>query len=166
SPRPKPPYRVIFLGEKSSLHDELAPVAQHVQAELLLPTGEISDTLIYDLARRAARYGRPAVVFYFSDFDPSGWQMSITVARKLQALKTLLFPSSEIEVHRVALTLEQAIHNRLPSTPLKATEKRGNAWKERWGREQTEIDALIALHPGTVRRLAEEAVKPYFDETL
>ena len=37
--------------------------------------------------RSAARDGRPMVVFYFSDCDPSGWQMPVSLYRKLQALK-------------------------------------------------------------------------------
>jgi hypothetical protein len=36
------------------------------------------------MAKRASEDGRPAVVFYFSDFDPSGHQMPISVARKLR----------------------------------------------------------------------------------
>ena len=42
-------------------------------------------------------------VFYFADCDPAGWQMPISVARKLQAQKALHFPELEFEVHRVAL---------------------------------------------------------------
>ena len=33
---------------------------------------------------------RPLIVFYFADCDPSGWQMGISVSRKLQALSVLL----------------------------------------------------------------------------
>jgi hypothetical protein len=39
-------------------------------------------------------------------------------------------------------------------------------WIERWGREQTEIDALAALRPEVLRRIPEDAVKPFFDSTL
>ena len=34
------------------------------------------------------------------------------------------------------------------------------------GHEQTEIDALAALRPDDLRRIAEEAVRPFFDDTL
>jgi hypothetical protein len=34
------------------------------------------------------------------------------------------------------------------------------------GREQTEIDAPLALHPGAIRFLAKQAVKPFYDPTL
>ena len=56
---------------------------------MILVMGESSDSHIAEMAERANRDGRSAVVFYFSDFDPSGHQMPISVARKLQALRDL-----------------------------------------------------------------------------
>jgi len=158
------PYRIIEIGEKTSL----GPVLRQVRgvAELLLPTGEISDTLIHGMAERAAVHGRPAVVFYFSDFDPAGHQMPISVSRKLQALKLLEFPDLSIEVHHVALTLEQVVALDLPSTPLKDTERRADLWREVMGREQTEIDALAALRPEVLLQIARDAIAPFRDATL
>jgi hypothetical protein len=80
------PFRIILIGEKSSLRSVLAPVAARVHGELILPNGEMTNTLIHDMAKRAVVDGRPAVVLYFSDFDPSGWGMPVVVSRKLQAL--------------------------------------------------------------------------------
>src|SRR4051794_15929633 len=74
TPEPLQPYRIIFIGEKSSLGSELRPLAQHIGAELVLPTGEASDTIIAGIAARAVADSRPAIVLYFSDFDPAGWQ--------------------------------------------------------------------------------------------
>lgn len=160
------PYRIIFIGEKSSLQDVLRPIAEQVHGELLLPTGETTDTMIAEMAERAAADGRPAVVLYFSDFDPSGWQMPLSVARKLQALRTLLYPGLRIEVHRVALTIDQVRQFDLPSTPLKETEKRKSRWREIMQHEQTEIDALAALRPDDLEAIALAAVEPFYDFTL
>ncbi|MBQ0893695.1 hypothetical protein KBX37_11405 [Micromonospora sp. U56] len=98
------PYKLVLVGEKSSLDDVLAPIASSYGADLYLPTGEPSDTMLYRMAKVGAEDGRPMVVLYFSDADPSGWQMPISVARKLQAFQTLLFPELQFTVHRVALT--------------------------------------------------------------
>jgi hypothetical protein len=59
----------------------LRPLAERCQGELILPSGEMTDTLIHDLAGRTFA-GRPAVVLYFSDFDPAGRDMPANVARK------------------------------------------------------------------------------------
>jgi hypothetical protein len=144
----------------------LRPIAEEIGAEMLLPTGESSDTMIYGMAARAAEDGRPLAVLYFGDFDPSGNQMAISVARKLQAVRDLYFPDLRAEVHRVALTLDQVIALDLPESVLKETESRGESWREATGREQTEIDALAALRPDVLDQIAREAVRPFYDSTL
>ena len=87
-----------------------------------MPTGEISDTQMYIMAKAGAEDGRKLIVFTLADFDPSGWQMSISIGRKLQALKDLLFPELEFEVRPTGLTGDQVEKLDLPSTPLKETE--------------------------------------------
>jgi hypothetical protein len=160
------PYRIILFGEKTSLSPILRPLDERIGGEMILPTGEASDTLIAEMIERAAEDGRHAVVLYFSDFDPSGRQMAISVARKLQALCDLLYRDLKIELHQVALTLGQVTRLELPSTPLKETERRANRWRAAMGHEQTEIDALIALDPDELTRIAEAAIAPFYDETL
>ena len=159
------PYRVVLIGEKSSLADVLGPAAQTHDADLYLPTGEMSDTLVYRIARTAAADGRPLVVLYFADCDPAGWQMPISVGRKLQAFRELL-GGFEFELHRVALTPDQVREYGLPSTPLKDTEKRGDAWRRETGVEQTEIDALASLRPDLLRQIARDAIAPFYDDEL
>jgi hypothetical protein len=158
------PYRIVFIGEKSSLGDILRPIAEEVEGELLLPTGEISDTLIYGVASRYD--GRPTVCFYFSDFDPSGHQMPVSMARKLQALRDLEFPDMDVRLYHVGLTLEHVRKFNLPSTPLKEGEGRADKWREAMQHEQTEIDAAIALYPDELRQIARDAVAPFYDPTL
>jgi hypothetical protein len=117
------------------------------------------------MARAAVDDGRPLVVLYFADCDPAGWQMGISVGRKLQAMRELL-RGFEFELHRVALTPDQVTEYGLPSTPVKETEKRADHWRQAMGVEQTEIDALASLRPDLLRQLARDAIAPFFDHTL
>lgn len=160
------PYRIVLMGEKHSLHEGLEPVAQTYGADLYLPTGEPSDTMLYQMARTGAADGRPMVVLYFSDCDPSGWQMPISVARKLQAFRALAFHDLNFEVYRVALTPEQVRDHGLPSTPMKSTERRADRWQQEMGVDQTEIDSLAALRPDLLNRLALDAIAPFYDSDL
>jgi hypothetical protein len=160
------PYRVVLYGEKSSLEEVLDPIAARVGADLYLPAGELTDTQLHTMAKTGAADGRQMVVLVFADCDPSGWQMAISIGRKLQAFKALLYPDLEFQVRRVALSPEQVRLHGLPSTPLKDTERRADRWREATGTEQTEIDALAALRPDLLRRIAEQAVTPFFDPTL
>lgn len=159
------PYRLVMIGEKSSLEPVLSPVAEEYEADLYLPTGEISDTLTYRMASTAKQDGRPLVVLYFADCDPSGWQVGSCVARKLQAFREL--PGGfDFEMHRVALTPAQVREYDPPSTPLKETEKRADKWRAAMGIEQTEIDALAALRPELLGQIARRALDGFYDHTL
>jgi hypothetical protein len=159
------PYHLVMIGEKSSLADDLGPLAEEYQADLYLPTGEMSDTLAYRIGETAAADGRPMVVLYFADCDPAGHQMILSVTRKLQALKVLLPGMPDFETRRVALTPAQVGEYGLPSTPLKETERRADRWRQAMGVEQTEVDAFTA-RPGLLRQVAREALDGFFDRTL
>ena len=92
------PYAFAFFGEKSSLEPVLAPLAATYGADLYLAAGELSDTLVWKMARDAAADGRPLIVFTFSDFDPAGSQMQAC----LRLVRALAVETHEnwLEAHR------------------------------------------------------------------
>ncbi len=160
------PYKLVLFGEKTSLEDVLTPIAEEHEADLYLPAGEISDSYLHTMAKVGADDGRPVVVFTITDSDPAGWQMPISIGRKLQAFKALMYPQFEFQVHRVALLPDHVREYRLPSTPLKDTERRADRWTAAMGVEQTEVDALAALQPHLLDGIVRDAMVPYFDATL
>jgi len=157
------PYALAIFGEKASLEDVLLPIAQRYEADLYLPSGEISDTLLWGMAKDGAADGGPMVVFVLAD---CGHQMAISIGRKRQALRDLCFANLEFEVIPVALTVQQVRDLGLPSTPLKETERRADAWREAFGIEQTEIDALATLRPRDLEMIVVAAMERYYDATL
>jgi hypothetical protein len=163
---PRQAFQFVIWGEKTSLEEVVLPVARRMQADLYLTIGEPSDTLIYRIAKDAAADRRPLVVFTLSDCDPAGFQMPVSISRKLQAFRDLFFPELQWEVVPVALTIDQVRDLDLPSTPLKETERRADRWREAFGIEQTEIDALATLQPDVLREILDRAFDPYFDRTL
>jgi hypothetical protein len=163
---PRQAFHFAIFGEKASLEDVLDPIAERHEADLYLPTGEISDTLIHQIAKDANDDGRPLVMLTLTDCDPAGWQMTISIARKLQAFHDLLFPELRFEVVPVALTPDQVGKLGLPSTPLKKGEKRAERWREEFAIEQTEIDALATLQPNVLTEIIERAFDPYLDRGL
>ena len=159
-------YRLVFYGEKTSLGEVLEPLANEYDADLYLPSGEITDTLLATMAKVGDKDGRPMVVFILADCDPSGYQMAVSIGHKLRALKEGFNPSLNFQVYAPALTVDQVKSLGLPSTPLKETELRAAGWRARYGVEQTEIDALATLNPDALTEIVEEAVAPFFDEDL
>ena len=83
------PYHLVLVGEKSSLRDDIAALAERYLADWYLPDGEIGDTHIEQMARSGVIDPRPLVLIYFADCDPSGHQMIVSVTRKLQAFSYL-----------------------------------------------------------------------------
>jgi hypothetical protein len=172
-------YFFVFFGEKSSLDAVLRPLAEQYGANMYLCSGEISDTLVHQMASDAAADGRPLVVFTFSDFDPAGRQMPVSIGRKLQALRDLKFPRLDAQVVPVSLTIEQVLENRLPTTPVKRGDKRRVRWERAFGQRlrdaglvrdnepaQVEIDALAALQPQVLTDLTHAAIAPFWCATL
>jgi hypothetical protein len=160
------PFRLVLYGEKTSLGGVLGPLAERYGADLYLPSGEISNSLLARMARSGHEDGREMVVFIFADCDPAGYQMAASIGHKLRALAEGTFPGLRFRVLAPALTVEQVKHFRLPSTPLKETELRAAGWRQRYGVEQTEIDALATLRPDLLRAIVAEAADPFFDHSL
>lgn len=160
-------FRLALYGEKTSLGNVLQPIAEQYGADLYLPSGEISNTLLAQMAATGADDGRELVVAVFADCDPAGSQMAVSIGHKLRALKESFHPNSlSFRVIAPALTPEQVKELGLPSTPLKPTELRAAGWVERYGIEQTEIDALATLRPDVLTTIARDALDPFFDHTL
>ncbi len=159
-------YQVYLVGEKTGLRQILAPLAEEYSAGLLLDSGEPSITHMHWLMENAVADGRPLVLLTFTDCDPTGWGIPASIGRKLQAMRAMAGSDLHVRVIRAALTVEQARELDLPSMPLKDTEARANRWQATAGRGQTEIDALLALQPDVLKRIARDAIAPFFDEGL
>ena len=60
----------------------------------------ISDTMVYQMAKIGAEDGRPMVVLYFADADPSGWNMPVEVVagscRRSRSCTSLISSSRSI----------------------------------------------------------------------
>jgi len=160
------PCRQVVIAEKQGVEDVLLPVCSHRDATLALPAGEISDTMVYELLRDAAKDGRPMVIHQLGDFDPAGNQMAVSTARTAQAIRDSQFPDLDLTVHAVALTRDQCEAWNLPSTPLKETERRADRWVAAMGWEQTELDAAVALSPNELADAIDDSLLQYYDDSL
>jgi hypothetical protein len=161
------PWQQIVIGEKQVLADHWLPrLCSQYSATCWLPTGEPSAQGLRDLLAQANEDGRKVAIHQIADADPAGWQMSISVARKVMALRDQLFPDLEVRVYAVALTPEQADAWDLPDSVLKETERRAGAWKAAHGREQTELDAGLALASSEFRKSVQAALAEHYSDAI
>jgi hypothetical protein len=157
------PYHLEVWCEKSTMNDVLLPVCRRYGANLVTFEGEVSITACYDLIRRIRESGgKPARVWYLSDFDPAGNSMPVAMSRKVEYMLGRYELAYDVRITPSVLTPEQVQRYRLPRTPIKESERRAASFEDAFGAGATELDALEALHPGELARIVEAAVSPYY----
>jgi hypothetical protein len=159
-------YQVEIWCEKSTMNDVLIPLCQKYKVNLVTGVGEQSITSTIELVKRSNIHKKPVRVLYVSDFDPAGKSMPLAVSRKVEYFINKLYSDLDFRVFHVVLTEEQVKHYKLPRTPIKETERRKDRFEEHYGTGATELDALEALYPGTLRDILEKHISNYYDKTL
>lgn len=157
------PYHLSVWIEKTTMNDVLQPVCRSLGADLVTSAGFQSITSVISLLQRIERRGKPARIFYISDFDPAGDSMPVAVARQVEFWRREYATGADVKLTPIALTKEQVLAYRLPRTPIKETDKRRGGFEDRHGAGAVELDALEALYPGVLADLVRETLEPYRD---
>ena len=137
--------------EKNSMGFVLGPACRKYDAVYQPLIGQASVEKTEMAARRAIRAaeaGKKVRIFYIADWDRYGWSMVSAVARKIEY--ATFGQGLDIKVNRLALNDDQIDRFNLPKAP-------------KLGEAVVELDALEAIHPGELGKLAEEALSPYYD---
>jgi hypothetical protein len=155
------PYAIEVWVEKSTVNDILLSLAQRHKVTLVTGVGELSITQCRALVRRVREHRRPTRILYLSDHDPCGEGMPTSVARKIQFFLHRDGDDLDIKLTPLLLSPEQVAEFNLPRVPIKDSDRRRAGFEERHGEGAVELDALVALHPGTLERIVTEAIERY-----
>jgi hypothetical protein len=144
------PHRVQVWSEKGTVRGVLEPVLDEYAVGFLPVHGFSSATAAHDIAEDDD--GRPLIVLYVGDFDPSGMFMSeVDLPRRFSE-----YGGDHITLRRIALTTKQLTG--LPSFP--ATDKRKDPrykwFRANYGSRCWELDAM---DPNDLRTCVERAIK-------
>ena len=160
-------YYVEVWLEKSSILDEVLPVAKQYMVNVVSALGEMSLTAVVELVQRVICCGKPVRIFYISDFDPAGRNMTLSVARKLEyLLRRHRGAHAVVKLCPLMLTGGQCLGYSLPRIPIRSDNCRKAHFENRHGPGATELDALAALYPGRIGRLLAEALAVYSSRRL
>jgi hypothetical protein len=144
------PCRVMVVSEKGTVRGVLAPTLNHYAVGFLPVHGFSSATNAHDIAQDDD--GRPLIILYVGDYDPSGLFMS-EVDLPARFAK---YGGDHIELRRIALSRDQV--RGLPSFP--ATDKRKDPryqWFVRnFGHRCWELDAM---DPNDLRAIVESEIE-------
>jgi hypothetical protein len=159
-------YHIELWCEKTTINDVLLPLCQRYGLVLQTGAGELSITATRLLAERLQTSGKPARIFYISDFDPAGQSMPVAVSRKLEYFVRNDALEVDVRLFPVVLTAEQVQRYRLPRTPIKETERRKESFEAQHGTGAVELDSLVALRRGELQRILVGYIERYYDASL
>jgi hypothetical protein len=144
------PVRVMVVSEKGTVRGLLKPVLDDFAVGFLPVHGFSSATIIHDISEDDD--GRPLIILYVGDFDPSGMFMSAVDLPK----RFSKYDGDHVTLKRIALTREHL--NGLLSFP--ATDKRKDPrykwFVKNYGKRCWELDAM---DPNDLRACVKREIK-------
>jgi hypothetical protein len=147
-------YVEIWL-EKDALSGVFYDVTSPYQVPLMVTRGYPSLTFLHDSAYTLVAQQKPAHIYYFGDFDPSGVDISRNVEERIrQFVAEYRYPVS-IQFTRVAVNKEQIALYNLPTRPTKKTDTRSSSFD---GDASVEVDAIP---PNILREMIRGCITPH-----
>lgn len=147
----QPAYVEVWL-EKDALAGVLLDVTAQYDVPLMVTRGYASMTFLHSAAEQIEAAGKPAFIYYFGDYDPSG----VNISKKVEADLCGFAPGAEIHFERVAVTPEQIRWYDLPTRPTKKSDTRSKGFEG----ESVEVDAIA---PSELRRICEGCITTHID---
>ena len=151
------PVNVEVWCESDSIAGTLRhTVTQEWGLRLHVARGFSSETYVYNAGEEIKEDRRETFIYILSDFDPSGITLAEDIAGKLTAFADPV----PVTVKRIALSGEQVSHWRLPTHPLKKSDKRAKTFRRIYGDEACELEAIA---PGNLRDLVAGAIAQHIE---
>jgi hypothetical protein len=141
-------YVEVWL-EKDALSGVVYPVTELYDVPLMVARGYASLSFLHEAADYISAIGKPAHIYHFGDYDPSG----VNAAQKIESTLREMAPEADIHFQRVAVTPEQIQQLGLPTRPTKTTDTRAKKFGDQ---NSVELDAI---NPATLRLMIEEVIQ-------
>jgi hypothetical protein len=148
------PVYVEIWCEKDAIASIIASVTRPYDVPLYVARGFSSKTGLYNIAEEIRELKKPAYIYQFGDFDPSGISAFEAASRTLREFVSKF--GGRVELQRVAVTPEQIAEWNLPTRPTKKSTHASG-----WGNKPSvELDVIP---PSKLRELARECIEKHID---
>jgi hypothetical protein len=147
------PVYVEAWCEKDALAGVLMEETAVYDVPLMIARGYASLSFLHSAAMAIEAKGKPAFIYHFGDFDPSG----VDAARDIEAKLRRYAPGAEIHFERPAVTREQIEQWNLPTRPTKQSDTRA---KKFGSATSVELDAIPARQ---LRAIVRECIERHVD---
>ena len=133
------PKNVMISLEKDALSRLVSREANRFSVRTFPTRGYPSFSFVQEMSRYITNQlgGKPTVVLYFGDFDPSGVDIERDLSKRLEK-----YGAKDFTVQRIALTDDQIKKYSLPPMPVKRSDARADSFLEEHGDRAVELDAL------------------------
>jgi hypothetical protein len=152
-------HRVEVWIEKDALIGVLEVACREWRVPYFSCRGYTSDSEAWQAARRMDGYlreGKAALVIHLGDHDPSGIDMTRDITDRVN----LFLSDGEVEVKRIALNMSQVEQYNPPPNPAKESDSRFAGYRDLYGDESWELDAL---DPTTIGNLIAAEMRAIID---
>ena len=154
----QPNYVEVWV-EKDALVDIVGKTCRPLDVPFFSCRGYTSQSEMWTAAQRfihrSYRDGR--YIIHLGDHDPSGIDMTRDIQERLNMF------GADVEVKRIALTMNQVKKYNPPPNPAKMTDSRFWQYIDNYGHESWELDAL---EPKVIKDLITDEVNALLDEDL
>jgi len=163
------PYHIELWSEKA-LPSAVKQTAERAGVNAVVEgEGHLSYRVAHDFVERVERAGKPAVVFYLTDFDPAGETMPAAMAAKVSWLDLADVLTHRVTLSRLAVTADQVAEYDLPREPVEADaaayETLADDFQDRHDGGAVELSALEA-DLDTFREIVRSGIQAVTDDTI
>ena len=133
-------YYAELWVEKQALAGVLSPIARRYHVPLMVNKGYSSASAMFESAYRIigrTSDGQAPIIMYLGDHDPSGEDMVRDIHDRLTE-----FGVEDLDVQKLALTIDQVKKFNPPPNPAKLTDSRAASYISKYGDHSWEVDAL------------------------
>lgn len=154
------PWRPEVWIEKAALEGVISSICGYLRVDFFATRGYNSQSEQWQAGQRLARYirkGQRPIIFHLADHDPEGIDMTRDNRERLS-----MFTGVPIQVVRLALNMSQIEQYDPPPNFVKPLSPRAAGYRDQYGDECWELDAL---DPAVLRDLIRDAVLKIRDES-
>lgn len=155
----QPNYVEVWV-EKDALVDIVGQACSPIDTPYFSCRGYTSQSEMWSAAQRFKRQNREregCFIIHLGDHDPSGIDMTRDIQERLWMF------GADVEVKRVALTMNQVQTYNPPPNPAKITDSRASKYIDMFGDESWELDAL---EPQMLNQLITNEVTALRDDAI
>lgn len=155
----QPNYVEVWV-EKDALVDIVGQSCIPIDTPYFSCRGYTSQSEMWSAAQRFIRQNsirENCYIIHLGDHDPSGIDMTRDIQERLEMF------GADVEVKRVALTMNQVQTYNPPPNPAKITDSRAGKYISQFGNESWELDAL---EPQMMTKLIQDEVTALRDDSI